>query len=353
MSGVEMTVLFLRGAGVGLLVLELVILISRERHSAAGRLAIMFALSIGAYLLCPVINTLWALPLFLLCFTVAGWFWLFALAWFDDDFRLRWWHGAIILALLLLYLWRHVFPDYFLPVQNTGAHPALHIASRVAALGLILWAVVAAWRGRPDDLVETRRRYRLGFVVIVSIHMTAVVVAELSGLTASVARYAELINLLFIVAEILLFLGASLRLEAGFFPPRSATVQGATKTAAARSSDPLEEAIRHAMEDEKAWLEPGLTIAALADKVRAPEYRVRRTINQRMGQRNFPQFVNGYRIEEAKRRLRDPDLKRIPILTIALDVGFNSLGPFNRAFRAETGMSPAEWRAAPATDSTE
>jgi AraC-like DNA-binding protein len=40
----------------------------------------------------------------------------------------------------------------------------------------------------------------------------------------------------------------------------------------------------------------------------------------------------------------DPAQAEVPILTIALDAGFNSLGPFNRAFKAETGMTPREFR---------
>ena len=34
----------------------------------------------------------------------------------------------------------------------------------------------------------------------------------------------------------------------------------------------------------------------------------------------------------------------MPVLTIALDAGFSSLGPFNRAFKAETGATPSEYR---------
>ena len=63
-----------------------------------------------------------------------------------------------------------------------------------------------------------------------------------------------------------------------------------------------------------------------------------------LGYPNFNQMVNGYRIEEAKRRLVDPALAHLPILTIALDCGFGSIGPFNRAFKADAGMTPQEYR---------
>ena len=75
-----------------------------------------------------------------------------------------------------------------------------------------------------------------------------------------------------------------------------------------------------------------------------PEYRLRRLINQALGYRNFNSFVNHYRIAEAKAALADPRQAEVPVLTIALDAGFSSLGPFNRAFKAETGMTPSEYR---------
>jgi AraC-like DNA-binding protein len=42
--------------------------------------------------------------------------------------------------------------------------------------------------------------------------------------------------------------------------------------------------------------------------------------------------------------LADPAQEAVPILTIAMDAGFQSLGPFNRAFKAQTGVTPSEFR---------
>ena len=67
-------------------------------------------------------------------------------------------------------------------------------------------------------------------------------------------------------------------------------------------------------------------------------------INQRLGYRNFAAFLNRYRIEEAKAALADPGQAEVPILTIAMDAGFQSLAPFNRAFKAETGLTPTAYR---------
>jgi AraC-like DNA-binding protein len=70
---------------------------------------------------------------------------------------------------------------------------------------------------------------------------------------------------------------------------------------------------------------------------------LRALINQQQGYRNFNDFLHHYRLQEASARLTSEDL---PILTIALESGYASIGPFNRAFRQRFGMTPTEYRAA-------
>jgi AraC-like DNA-binding protein len=67
------------------------------------------------------------------------------------------------------------------------------------------------------------------------------------------------------------------------------------------------------------------------------------TINEQLRQ-SFSEFLNSYRIEEAKRRLRDPAFKHLSILGIAEDVGFNSKSSFNAVFKKHTNLTPSEFR---------
>ena len=90
----------------------------------------------------------------------------------------------------------------------------------------------------------------------------------------------------------------------------------------------------------------GLTIGELAHGLGVPEYRLRRIINGGLGHRNFAAYLNSHRLAEAKAALADPGQAEVPVLTIALDAGFGSLGPFNRAFKAETGLTPTAFRRA-------
>jgi AraC-like DNA-binding protein len=95
---------------------------------------------------------------------------------------------------------------------------------------------------------------------------------------------------------------------------------------------------------ERIYRREGLTIKLLSVELGVPEYRLRQLINEGLGYRNFNAFLNHYRIGEAKAALVDPEQVEVPVLTIAMDTGFQSIGPFNRAFKAATNLTPTEFR---------
>lgn len=97
---------------------------------------------------------------------------------------------------------------------------------------------------------------------------------------------------------------------------------------------------------EQLYLESELKVADLATRLREPDYKVSRAIATALGFPNFNQFINGFRIDHASRLLADPAQADTPVLTIALDSGFASPGPFNRAFKARHGVTPREYRRA-------
>jgi len=106
----------------------------------------------------------------------------------------------------------------------------------------------------------------------------------------------------------------------------------------------LSEALQELMDVQKLYRHHGLGIGDVGARLGVPEYRLRRLINRQLGHRNFSSFINGYRLTEARRALEDPTQAEVPILTIALDAGFQSLAPFNRAFKAATGTTPSDYR---------
>jgi AraC-like DNA-binding protein len=218
---------------------------------------------------------------------------------------------------------------------------------RLIWMGLVIDALRIAWRGRNDDLVEARRRIRTGFVWTVgAAHF--IVTAVFFYYNQYLGMFAPwAVQLPMDVAVLLLTVGLFVALT-GIRDPDlfSAKPNGKDKaeTLDEETSDAIVARLTAHMEAERAWRDERLTIATLAAQIGEQEYRLRRVINGRMGYRNFAAFLNGYRLEEVKAALADPEQKDVPILTIALDAGFGSLGPFNRAFREAEGMTPSAYR---------
>jgi AraC-like DNA-binding protein len=98
----------------------------------------------------------------------------------------------------------------------------------------------------------------------------------------------------------------------------------------------------HLMKDEKMYEDPELSLAQVAKVLQSNPSVISKMVNQGFHQ-NFNDFVNQFRIEAVKEKLRAGDQQRQTLLGIAFDCGFNSKATFNRAFKKATGMSPKEW----------
>jgi AraC-like DNA-binding protein len=220
---------------------------------------------------------------------------------------------------------------------------------RIVNLAALTFVVVGIWQtlaGRSGDLVETRRRLRLILVVAAGLcigFLTLITFFAARWLITEGAMLSTGLIAMLALASALIGLGA--RWPAALLQPVPAP---ASTRVTVVSADPEETVLlanlRRLMETERIYREDGFSIPALAGRMRIPEYRLRRLINQRLGHRNFTSFVNSYRLAETIAALSDPGQAQVPILTIALDAGFQSLGPFNRAFKTETGVTPTEFR---------
>jgi AraC-like DNA-binding protein len=88
------------------------------------------------------------------------------------------------------------------------------------------------------------------------------------------------------------------------------------------------EKVLHHMAAQRPFLEPELTLDQLASQLSIRPKILSHVINERLNQ-NFFDFVNRYRIEEARRLLTNPPDKKITILEVLYEVGFNSKSSFN------------------------
>lgn len=101
------------------------------------------------------------------------------------------------------------------------------------------------------------------------------------------------------------------------------------------------ESVESAMSRDRLFLKSDLTLRELADLSGVTAHQLSEILNV-CYKKNFHDFINRYRIEEAKRIfMSDRDMTAIGICYAA---GFNSNSAFYRAFRKETGVSPARFR---------
>ncbi|WP_164851383.1 helix-turn-helix transcriptional regulator [Larkinella soli] len=110
-----------------------------------------------------------------------------------------------------------------------------------------------------------------------------------------------------------------------------------------------QQALIQLMENQKLFLEPEITLTQLASHLNAPAYHVSQVLNTVSGL-TFYDFINHYRVEEAKRELTNPRKSHLTILSIGLDAGFNSKASFNAVFKKVTGQTPSEYRKNPSTE---
>ena len=108
--------------------------------------------------------------------------------------------------------------------------------------------------------------------------------------------------------------------------------------------------LKHLMEVEKAYLDADISLQSLAEKLSITSRVLSQLLNEKLN-RNFSDFINFYRVEEAKKILQDPRSAQKKIIALAFDVGFNTKVAFYNAFKKFTHMTPAQYREKLATES--
>jgi AraC-like DNA-binding protein len=260
----------------------------------------------------------------------------------------KWLIGGIALQLFL-----EEPVHWFLGVAWESAHPlgsrllldVLPTTLQVTFLGFALyWMLV----DRAADLVEARRRTRRILLVWYVVQAASALIVERNlskyGAIPLPAIYPiHVMQVFFAFSTLLVIVWDLLRRDVilNIDPLRQAPAMPALDV---NTLDVDTARIRAAFATEYVHRRAGLTVRDLATHLSLPEYRLRRLIHDRLGYRNFNALLHHYRITEVCEALADPQKNGLPVLTVALSAGYQSLTPFNRAFRELKGMTPTEYR---------
>ncbi len=108
-------------------------------------------------------------------------------------------------------------------------------------------------------------------------------------------------------------------------------------------SETLLAEIQTFMKQNKPYLDGSLTLPQLAEQLGISPNYLSQVVNEQLD-KNFFDFINYSRVEEAKKYLTDPGKDRTNILPLAFDADFNTKSAFYTAFKRHAGMTPGQFK---------
>ena len=334
--------LLLSGFALGVMAV-LALTVARDfGHLKEGKVFIALVVSGSAVILHPLVPPQWQNIVADIYTMAPALFWLLCLVAFSYRPRLLSLSGVLaIYTFIAKAVSRNLAIDQNPDSQWHFLGWVLPTYGEYLIIGLGLWAVIANWS---DDLVESRRRLRGVMLIGVGTCVFLVIIPITTGIVGMWLPYLSIIFITLLCAYSLL------RGRKGDLFGVISGLQSQPQQTKAESTGPkpCEENLKaealtlNKLMDEGFYRTEHLTLKILAEQLAIPEYRTRALINQTLGYRNFNDYINHLRVNEATQRLLE-DLQT-PVLNISLDVGYRTLSSFNRAFKDIQNMSPSQYR---------
>ncbi len=324
------------------------------QRNPLGLLVAATSFSFACYMIMPFVTELFGNGLLyqagaIISNSIPAILWLLAKRFFDDDETIP--PGFWIFWFTYMFLWIPWWIELGV-IANQAINAFLFdLLPQAIKLGFVLHVVYKALDGRTSDLVTRRLNLRVPIAAGAGLLASVIILVEI-WVTGTMPLPIEIAGsmLLFLItlaANTYLFrLRSDLQWGSVHKSSSSATITNQRENQADSQADI--QRITNAMTEGRFYASHGATISDLSEQLSIPAYRLRTIINQQLKFRNFNQFLNHYRIEEVSLRLMKET--SLPILTLALDVGFKSISSFNKAFKDIHGKTPSDYRFAQEPD---
>jgi AraC-like DNA-binding protein len=295
-------------------------------------------------------------------------FYLFVRSLLYRDFKLRWqhlWHAVPFLLVAAIFfprfygvsevLRREFFQDYFSYWETYAATIISHLQA-IAYLALV-FIVLARYRkvlleNYADNGSETHKwLWQMNVILSVLFLFSAFknvfkrLVDSYEMVTVTRIGMVSLLLafLCWLLFKIMLHPNLFRGVESRLVPLGTGGADAGAKEVKKQGKNDQIATLRGHMETQRPYLDPGLTVKELAGQLSWPDRELSLLINQDLDC-HFFDFINDYRIEEAKRMLLNPENRKMTVLEVLYAVGFNSKSSFNVAFKNRTGKTPTQFR---------
>jgi AraC-like DNA-binding protein len=340
---IEYYIDIVRFIDIALLLVVIMLFVKNWKRDQHVKIGIFYLVSIICYLLVSwklVNGTVWIHFMAFGASSVPILFWYFSKSIFDDSYKIDrsqvlLYIGIGLLQYILFYcnyiLYNENSNEWFIPIFNS--------ASQTISLTFIVLGIAEAYRGRTIDLLESRIKFRSIFIFTTGLLITMTLIVELSFGQGDGASYLSFLQKIAIAIMLFAFFYFLAEFQSGFFFEKQKEISYKPE-----ADTEIVEKLNTLISIDKIYLQEGMTIRKLSEQMNEHEYKVRRYINQHLGFRNFNDFLNSHRIQDACEVLLDKSKSKLTVLEIAYALGFSSIGPFNKAFKIHTGTTPTAYR---------
>jgi AraC-like DNA-binding protein len=274
-----------------------------------------------------------------------AWFWLLSRSLFRDNNVLQSKAVLVLPAIIVIEATEALLPATGLSGASNEFYRVFSNLASVICIAAIVFVWNEALSGFNKIRSNPERRFRIIFLGIFSIPVAVAVLWAMGAEAQTIANewYATLMTF---CAFIALF-GSRLAVEYRLSNSQKNTLFATPAPGGVdhdADSKRLADKLLQVISNDSLLTQPNLKVAELADHIGEHEYKVTQCISSHLQYRNFNHMMNFHRINRAISILEEPASNHLKVATIAFDCGFNSLGPFNRAFKQQTGMTPREYR---------
>lgn len=247
--------------------------------------------------------------------------------------------------LVLLAIWLLTLAYVFLILNGRSI---LHDVNHAVGIAVLVWVIYLCLSEYMDDLDNRRRNTRLLMVAFCCAYMVGLVSFEFIYQNIRETTVFSLTNafIIFLLVNVILSKLISSKTQTPYptLNPENNTEPLPTKSKNNETFESAQLSALNKLMDEGTFLQQELTIGKLSEMLAIPPHQLRQLINQQLGFSNFSHYLNSYRIPWVCEQLQDVSKKHLPILTLALEAGYGSVAPFNRAFKLKTGLTPKQYR---------
>ena len=312
-----------------------------HHHQLIGRLLALYSFCLACYVLTSYIDSSIYPVADYIAMRIAvmgpAALWLLAFYLFVDNAKLP----KTALGIMLSYMLLRAYGAW-IGTGDSASFEAIYllcyVVPQIIMMGFCGHAVYLAIQDLGNDLVESRRRVRVPFVVAMGMLVTAILVR---GFVVAYQHYADQLSItitpmsvellffyMFLIT--LVFNITSMRLQSDalqviLLPREQQTrlLRPVPNVHNKVENPALVQKIYEVLKQEKLYARPGLTIGELAKRLAIQEYRLRRLINNEQ------------------------------IANIAFDVGYSALSSFNKSFKDLMKVTPTQYRDAALQESHE